>query len=91
MHKRFTALLSLFLVLSLFAGSAMAESDLLNEFGTFPIIKNGSDITITIGTPAIATVTDYDDNHLTNYWRERLASTSKCNCSTPTNTKRSCS
>ena len=50
----------------------MAESDLLNEFGTFPIIKNGSDITITIGTPAIATVTDYDDNHLTNYWRERL-------------------
>ena len=72
MHKRLIALLSLLLAISLFAGSAMAESDLLNEFGTFPIIKNGSDITITIGTPAIATVTDYDDNHLTNYWRERL-------------------
>lgn len=72
MRKVLSTVLSLLLVLSLFAGSAFAASDLLNEPGTFPIVKEGSDVKLTIGTPAAATVTDYDDNHLTNYWREKM-------------------
>ncbi|MBQ2956755.1 MAG: extracellular solute-binding protein [Clostridia bacterium] len=72
MRKVLSTVLSLLLVLSLFAGSAFAASDLLNEPGTFPIVKEGSNVKLTIATPAVATVTDYDDNHLTNYWREKM-------------------
>lgn len=72
MRKVLATVLSLLLVLSLCATSAFAASDVLNEAGTFPIVKEGSDVKLTIGTPAVATVTDYDDNNFTNYMREKM-------------------
>lgn len=68
MRKTLSMVLSLLLVLSLF-GSAMAASDKLNEPGAIPVAKEGAHLTV--GTRQIATVTDYDDNHFTNYLREK--------------------
>ena len=68
MRKILSMVLSLLLVLSLF-GSAMAASDKLNEPGTIPVAKEGAHLTV--GTRQVATVTDYDDNHFTNYLREK--------------------
>jgi len=72
MRKVLATVLSLLLVLSLCATSAVAASEVLNEPGTFPIVKEGSEVKLVIGTPAVATVTDYDDNHLTNWYREKM-------------------
>lgn len=68
MRKILSMVLSLLLVLSLF-GSALAASDKLNEPGAIPVAKEGAHLTV--GTRQIATVTDYDDNHFTNYLREK--------------------
>lgn len=72
MRKVLATVLSLLIVLSLCATSAFAASEVLNEPGTFPIVKEGSDVKLVIGLPAAATITDYDDNHLTNWYREKM-------------------
>lgn len=72
MRKVLATVLSLLLVLSLCATSAVAASEVLNEPGTFPIVKEGSDVKLVIGLPAAATITDYDDNHLTNWLRDKM-------------------
>lgn len=69
MRKVLAALLSFLLVMSLLSGTAFADSSMLNEPGMLPLVK--SKVKLVIGTPAIATVTDYDNNHFTNYLREK--------------------
>ncbi len=69
MRKILSMVLSLLLVLSLCAGTALAASDKLNEPGVIPVAKEP--VHLQVGTRQIATVTDYDDNHLTNYLREK--------------------
>lgn len=73
MKKLLSTMLSIVLAFSMFAGTALAESDVaFNDAGTFPVVQDGSDIKLVVGTPEVATVTDYDDNHLTNYLREKM-------------------
>lgn len=57
------------LVLALASVSAMAISEKLNTPGELPIVN--TDVTIVVGTPAVATVTDYDNNAFTNWLREK--------------------
>lgn len=71
MRKVLSALLVLMMVLSL-ACAASADGVEINEAGVFPVVKNGEGIKLVIGLPAQATVTDYDDNHYTNYLREKM-------------------
>ena len=71
MRKVLSALLALMMVLSL-ACAASADGVEINEAGVFPVVKNGEGIKLVIGVPAQATVTDYDDNHYTNYLREKM-------------------
>lgn len=68
MRKMVGLFLSGLLMLTLLTGTVFA-SDLLNEPGTLPLVK--SPVKLVIGTPAIATITDYDQNHFTNYLREK--------------------
>lgn len=72
MKKILSAILALLMVLSMFS-FAGAETEIeFNEAGTFPVVKNGEGIKLVIGTPEVATVTDYDNNHFTNYLREKM-------------------
>lgn len=70
MCKVFSAFLVLAMVLTLFTGTAFATE--FNDMGTFPVVKDGETIKLVIGTPEVATVTDYDDNYFTNYLREKM-------------------
>ena len=69
MRKLLTLALSAIIALSLLMTPALAASDLLNAPGEIPVAKEGA--TLIVGTPQIATVTSYDDNHFTNYLREK--------------------
>jgi hypothetical protein len=68
MKKVSILVLALLLVCSL-ASTGLAYTDIMTPGGELPIVT--SDYHLVIGTPAIATVTDYENNHLTQYLRER--------------------
>ena len=70
MRKILSTLLVFAMALTLLASTAFAAE--FNDMGVFPVVKDGEGIKLTIGTPEVATITDYDDNHLTNYLRERM-------------------
>lgn len=69
MRRTLLMYLSLVLVLTLFWPAALAADPVLNEPGVLPLVKEK--VKLVVGTPAIATVTDYDQNHFTNYLREK--------------------
>lgn len=69
MRKTLVVIMALLLVLGLAAPLTHASSDLLNEPGVLPLVKEP--VKLVIGTPAVATVTDYDQNNFTNYLREK--------------------
>ena len=60
--------LALLLVCSL-AVPGLAYNEIMTPGGELPIVTG--EYHLVVGTPAVATVTDYDDNHMTNYLRER--------------------
>ena len=68
MKKTCALILALLLVCAL-VNTGLAYTDIMTPGGELPIVT--SDYHLVIGTPAIATVTDYDNNHLTEYLRER--------------------
>ena len=70
MRKVLSTLLALAMALTVFAGAAFAAE--FNDMGVFPVVKDGEGIKLTVATPEVATITDYDNNHLTNYLRERM-------------------
>ena len=70
MRKVLSTLLALAMALTVFGGAAFAAE--FNDMGVFPVVKDGEGIKLTVATPEVATITDYDNNHLTNYLRERM-------------------
>ena len=68
MKKATVLLLALLLVCSL-AVPGLAYNEIMTPGGELPIVTG--DYHLVLGTPAVATVTDYENNHLTNYLRER--------------------
>lgn len=70
MRKVLSTLLVLAMALTVFWGAAFAAE--FNDMGVFPVVKDGEGIKLTVATPEVATITDYDNNHLTNYLRERM-------------------
>ena len=68
MKKVSILVLALLLVCSL-SSTGLAYTDIMTPGGELPIVT--SDYHLVIGTPAVATVTDYENNHLTQYLRER--------------------
>ena len=70
MRKVLSTLLVLAMALTVFGGAAFAAE--FNDMGVFPVVKDGEGIKLTVATPEVATITDYDNNHLTNYLRERM-------------------
>ncbi len=68
MKKVSILVLALLLVCSL-SSTGLAYTDIMTPGGELPIVTG--DYHLVIGTPAIATVTDYENNHLTQYLRER--------------------
>lgn len=70
MRRLLTMVLLLCVLLSNIA-LAQVTDPAANEVGISPIVKEGEDITITIGLEQNVNVTDYYDNHLTKMIEER--------------------